>query len=63
MKAPRTIVYVAAETVQEAMLVCQSPLCRDRRQVRKLLEKYRVHKLAGVMHGWKLTITAERIDD
>ncbi len=54
------VVYVAAEDVDEALMVCQSPSCRDKRQLKHLLQRLHRAKMPK-MEGWKLTITAERL--
>ncbi len=62
----RIVTYVAAENAKEALLVCQSPSCRDKRQLGILLLKMHKHSKPSwlkKMKGWKLTITAERIAD
>jgi hypothetical protein len=61
LRDPRTVIYVAAEDAKEALLVCQSPSCRDKRQVRELLTRLHKHKMKK-MKAWKLTITAEELD-
>ena len=56
------IVYVAAENEREALLICQSPSCRNRPQRRVLQLMHRSAKMLRGMKAWKLTIQAEETD-
>jgi hypothetical protein len=53
------VVYVVAKTLDEALAICQSPSCRDKRQGRKVVEKLQKNGWPK-MDLWKLTISAER---